>query len=121
MLIPIIVLEHPGGPYMRIPLGGRIFNRLNDSACLIGQTIACCSFFFKSCCPPICSQLTFGISNVISRIALGLIFRIADLMSSMLISPSDADLVSLISLCTHASPDSCTSISRSAPTYPWQF
>lgn len=39
--LAIIVLEQPGGPYIKRPRGALIFNRLNESAYLIGQIIAC--------------------------------------------------------------------------------
>ena len=56
--LAIIVLEHPGGPYMSTPRGGLIPSLWNLSACCRGQTIACISFCFKSACPPMSVHLT---------------------------------------------------------------
>ena len=35
------VLEHPGGPYNRIPAGGLTPNLLNDSGCFKGHSTHC--------------------------------------------------------------------------------
>ena len=56
--LAIIVLEQPGGPYMRRPLGGLMPRRLKDSGCFNGHSTACFNFSFKSDWPPISSQLT---------------------------------------------------------------
>lgn len=86
--LAIIVFEQPGGPYMSNPRGGLIFNLLNESAYLIGHMIACCSFLFNSCCPPISLHCTLGISNVISLMALGFILRRAVIKSAFSIASS---------------------------------
>jgi len=40
-----VVLEHPGGPWRRIPRTGDIPNLENAAECLIGHSTACWSFF----------------------------------------------------------------------------
>jgi len=39
-----VVLEHPGGPWRRIPRIGVIPNLENAAGCFIGHSIACSSF-----------------------------------------------------------------------------
>ncbi len=55
----IIVFEQPGGPNSKIPRGGLIPRRLNDSGCFKGHSRTCWSFSFKSSCPPISFHLTW--------------------------------------------------------------
>jgi hypothetical protein len=70
--LAINVLLHPGGPYNKMPLGGRIPNLINASACyhifkyhylytlyeltFNGHAIDSCNFCLISSCPPISSQ-----------------------------------------------------------------
>ena len=67
----IIVLEQPGGPYMRTPRGGLMPILVKTSGCLIGQSTAWFSFSLRSSRPPMSAQDTEGISTWTSRIALG--------------------------------------------------
>lgn len=55
-----IVLEHPGGPYRRIPLGGSIPILVKDSGCFNGHSTACFNFSFTFSIPPISDQRTCG-------------------------------------------------------------
>ena len=59
----IIVLEHPGGPYINIPLGGVIPRRLNASGCVNGSSIDCFSLSFNSSCPPISVHFTYDFNQ----------------------------------------------------------
>lgn len=55
----IIVFEHPGGPNIKMPLGGVIPKRWNASGCTRGHSIACLIFNFSSCWPPISDHRTY--------------------------------------------------------------
>ena len=63
--LAIIVLEQPGGPYMRRPRGGRIPRRLNASGCLRGHSIAWRNLCFKSACPPMSSHNTWEKNGIL--------------------------------------------------------
>lgn len=50
--LAIIVLEHPGGPYINIPLGWDIPILMNASGCFNGHSTACFNLSFICSWPP---------------------------------------------------------------------
>lgn len=56
--LAIMVFEQPGGPYIRIPLGGLIPILWNASGYLNGHSTACFSFSLTSSWPPMSDQWT---------------------------------------------------------------
>ena len=52
------VLEHPGGPYMRMPRGGVMPMRLKASGCLMGHSTACFNLSLTDSIPPMSDQRT---------------------------------------------------------------
>src|SRR2546427_423635 len=65
------VFPDPGGPYSRMPRGGRIPMRLNASGSFSGISTASRSFILTSSRPPTSVQFTRGTSTRTSRMALG--------------------------------------------------
>eukprot|EP00732_Lithocolla_globosa_P007079 Lithocolla_globosa_v1_NODE_8663_length_795_cov_1.444595.p2 type:complete len:209 gc:universal NODE_8663_length_795_cov_1.444595:139-765(+) len=79
--LAIRVFEQPGGPYRRMPLGGRMPMHWNSCGCWRGHSIASWSLCLASVWPPTSDHRTLGISNVISLIALGWISGSAEIRS----------------------------------------
>src|SRR2546425_1039666 len=65
------VFPDPGGPYSKMPRGGRMPIRLNASGSFSGISTASRSFILTSSRPPTSDQFTRGTSTRTSRIALG--------------------------------------------------
>src|SRR5207245_1241968 len=65
------VFPDPGGPYSRMPRGGRMPMRLNASGSFSGISTASRSFILTSSRPPTSDQFTRGTSTRTSRMALG--------------------------------------------------
>ena len=79
----ISVLPTPGGPYSRMPRGGSMPRRVNDSGLWRGVSTASFSFCLTSSMPPMSSQLTRGGSVNTSRSEDGSTSRKASLKSSL--------------------------------------
>merc|ERR1712080_417037 len=69
--LAIIVLQQPGGPYMRIPLTGFIPSRLKASGCVSGHVSVCCNASFICSPPPMSDHLVLGTCTLIALMALG--------------------------------------------------
>ena len=61
--LAIIVLEQPGGPYMRIPRGGDIPILRKASGCWRGHSTACLNFSLTSSWPPMSVHRTCPIKS----------------------------------------------------------
>src|SRR3990167_5620944 len=81
-------LQHPGGPYNKIPLDGFKLSFLNCSGYFKGHSTAFLSCNLTLSKPPMSSHFTLGISLVIDRLFDGEITAIAFVKSSRLISTS---------------------------------
>lgn len=122
------VLPHPGGPKNRTPLLGDIPNFLNFSGCSIGNRINSCNSFLVFSNPPMSSQVTLGISTIVSLREEGLVICWACLKWSYdtdidsktwaSISSASMSIRSIFSL-MQVSAASLQSWAKSAPTYPW--
>ena len=61
--LAIMVLEQPGGPYMRIPRGGDIPILRKASGCWRGHSTACLNFSLTSSWPPMSVHRTCNIKS----------------------------------------------------------
>mmetsp|Transcript_10190 Transcript_10190/g.29290 ORF Transcript_10190/g.29290 Transcript_10190/m.29290 type:complete len:361 (+) Transcript_10190:181-1263(+) len=86
-----VVFEHPGGPYNKIPFGGFAPIFCITSGCVSAHSTSSSNDLFVSSWPPTSSQLTFGISTLMSRIAEGRARFFATIKSSTVTLFVDTD------------------------------
>ena len=73
--LAINVLEHPGGPYNKVPFGGERPRRENVSGCFKGNSILWRIWFIIFLFPPISLHFTLGIESNIPERFIGFIIE----------------------------------------------